>query len=113
MLVSEDVNECNGDHEQCDHLCTNVDGSYICSCDPGYELQSDNRTCEGFTEWLVDSYMHTVTCIIAVDVDECLTNNGGCTQTCDNIAGSYQCSCWDGYELGNDTHTCTGMYCTI
>ena len=44
--VNEDVNECNGDHV-CDHNCTNTNGSYICSCDPGYELQSDNRTCEG------------------------------------------------------------------
>ena len=43
-----DINECNGDHV-CDHECTNVDGSFICSCDPGYELLSDNRTCEGFT----------------------------------------------------------------
>ena len=54
----KDINECNGNHA-CDHNCTNVDGSYICSCDPGYELQSDSRSCEGFTEWLVDSYMQS------------------------------------------------------
>ena len=47
-----DINECNGDHE-CDHSCTNVDGSFICSCDPGYQLQSDRRTCEGFIVLLV------------------------------------------------------------
>ena len=46
-MLYKDVNECNGVHE-CDHDCTNVDGSYMCSCDPGYELQSDNKTCEGF-----------------------------------------------------------------
>ena len=46
-MLFKDVNECNGDHE-CDQNCTNVDGSYICSCDPGFELQSDNVTCEGF-----------------------------------------------------------------
>ena len=33
--------------------------------------------------------------VIVLDVDECLTDNGGCTQICDNIAGSYQCSYWD------------------
>ena len=43
-----DINECNGDHF-CDHNCINVEGSYICSCDPGYELQPDGRTCEGLT----------------------------------------------------------------
>ena len=46
-----------------------------------------------------------------VDVDECLTDNGGCTQTCNNIDGSYQCSCQDGYQLYSDNHTCIGMYC--
>ena len=46
-----------------------------------------------------------------VDVDECLTDNGGCTQTCNNIDGSYQCSCWDGYQLDSDNHTCTGQCC--
>ena len=34
----------------CDQNCTNVNGSFVCSCDPGYELQSDGRICEGFTE---------------------------------------------------------------
>ena len=43
------------------------------------------------------------------DINECQTDNGGCTQTCDNTDGSYQCSCWDGYELtSSDGHTCTG-----
>ena len=45
-LCYEDVNECNGDHE-CDHSCTNTEGAFECSCDPSYELQPDNRTCEG------------------------------------------------------------------
>ena len=48
FYIHADINECNGDHV-CDHDCTNVDGSFMCSCDPGYELLSDNRTCEGFT----------------------------------------------------------------
>ena len=40
----------------CDQDCTNVDGSYMCSCDPEYELQSDNRTCEGFIGYLMTMY---------------------------------------------------------
>ena len=47
LYPHKDINECNGNH-QCDHDCTNTNGSFICSCDPGYELQSDDRTCEGF-----------------------------------------------------------------
>jgi len=42
----KDVNECNGDHE-CDHDCMNTVGSFLCSCDNGYLLQPDGRTCEG------------------------------------------------------------------
>jgi len=55
---SKDINECNGDHE-CDHSCTNVDGSFICLCDPNYELQSDRRTCEGFIVLLVTGCIFT------------------------------------------------------
>ena len=43
-----------------------------------------------------------------LDINECQTDNGGCTQTCDNTDGSYHCSCWDGYELTGDSHSCTG-----
>ena len=46
LLCIEDVDECNGYHE-CDHNCANIEGDFECSCDPGYELQPDNRTCEG------------------------------------------------------------------
>ena len=52
-------------------------------------------------------------CIIVVsvctsDINECQTDNGGCTQTCSNTDGSYQCSCDKGYELTEDRHTCIG-----
>ena len=50
--------------------------------------------------------------IIFIDVDECLTDNGGCTHQCNNDIGSYNCSCWDGYELSSDNHTCIGK-CTF
>jgi len=42
----QDINECDGDHE-CDQVCTNTAGSFVCSCDSGYLLQADNSTCEG------------------------------------------------------------------
>lgn len=30
----------------CDQHCTNLKGSYQCSCDPGYNLKHDNHTCK-------------------------------------------------------------------
>ena len=50
---------------------------------------------------------------ILSDINECQTDNGGCTQTCRNTIGLYQCSCENGYELTSDTNTCVGMYCII
>ena len=44
-----DFDEYNGYH-LCVHNCTYMDGSYTYLCDPGYELQSDGGTLEGFTE---------------------------------------------------------------
>ena len=43
-----------------------------------------------------------------LDVNECLTGNGGCTHNCNNTVGSYQCYCEDGYKLNSDDHTCDG-----
>jgi len=49
-------------------------------------------------------------CFNYLDINECQTDNGGCTQTCGNTDGSYQCSCLNGYELNNDGYTCTGKF---
>ena len=43
-----------------------------------------------------------------VDVDECLVDKGGCSDTCTNTHGSYLCSCDQGYELMEDNVTCHG-----
>jgi hypothetical protein len=40
------------------------------------------------------------------DVDECATNNGGCSSTCTNSPGSFACSCPGDQGLGTDGKTC-------
>ena len=44
------------------------------------------------------------------DVDECSSDNGGCSQECNNTIGSYYCTCLDGFTLQADSHTCEGRY---
>lgn len=44
--------------------------------------------------------------VIYVDVDECLTNNGGCAHECVNMAGTYRCECHFGYTLHSNQHDC-------
>ncbi|KAK3851085.1 hypothetical protein Pcinc_042238 [Petrolisthes cinctipes] len=42
-----DINECKSDILACDHYCTNLPGSYTCTCQQHYTLQHyDNVTCK-------------------------------------------------------------------
>jgi len=38
------------------------------------------------------------------DIDECVQGLAGCSQNCNNTAGSYFCTCMDEFELGSDNH---------
>ena len=51
---------------------------------------------------------HTCTCIL-LDINECMENNGNCSQLCNNSIGSYQCDCEGRYTLDTDQLTCNGM----
>ena len=42
-----DVDECDDGNGGCSHNCTNIPGSYTCSCEEGYELLEDQQTCTG------------------------------------------------------------------
>ena len=42
-----DINECTEGIDDCSQICTDTDGSYICSCAPGYLLTNDSRGCDG------------------------------------------------------------------
>ena len=41
------MNECLDNNGGCDHNCTNTIGSFECSCQPGYDLDSDGLACVG------------------------------------------------------------------
>ena len=44
-----DINECAEGLDDCSELqiCANTDGGFTCPCVSGYQLVSDNKTCEG------------------------------------------------------------------
>ena len=47
------------------------------------------------------------------DVNECLNNNSGCNQGCNNTVGSFNCYCNEGYSLTVNGFLCEGMYISI
>ena len=42
-----DINECVEGADDCSQICTDTDGSYVCSCAPGYLLTNDSQGCDG------------------------------------------------------------------
>ncbi|GAB5357690.1 hypothetical protein AAMO2058_000396100 [Amorphochlora amoebiformis] len=61
-------------------------------CPPGSVMNDDGKTCN--------------------DIDECLTDNGGCEHFCNNFCMGYRCSCKPGYFLGEDGYSCHPIDCT-
>ncbi|XP_056135900.1 EGF-containing fibulin-like extracellular matrix protein 2 isoform X2 [Lampris incognitus] len=73
-----DVNECESSNP-CQQHCYNVMGSFICQCDAGYQLASDQLSCQDINECSFPSYM--------------------CQWQCVNQLGGYTCVCPEGYQL--------------
>ena len=46
-----DINECaDNDTNQCEMNCVNTEGSYVCSCNKGYEIAEDGFSCNDINE---------------------------------------------------------------
>lgn len=70
--ICRDIDECQVDNGGCEQRCQNNQGSYSCSCNNGYMLSDDKRTC--------------------LDIDECRGNQVCTSNTiCVNFAGGFIC----------------------
>ncbi|XP_070536040.1 fibrillin-2-like [Ptychodera flava] len=99
----EDVDECDEDIDECEHLCENNIGGYSCSCYDGFQLGPGGLDCN--------------------DIDECSLNLDCCVQECINLvpdendASGYTCNCTQGFELEDDgcgciaSVDCTNLEC--
>ena len=65
-----DKNECTN-KSLCEQDCSDTQGSYECTCNSGFQLNSDGISCD--------------------DIDECVVNEGGCSQGYRNTPGSFEC----------------------
>ncbi|XP_068726742.1 very low-density lipoprotein receptor-like isoform X2 [Montipora capricornis] len=82
-----DIDECKTFNGHCLHQCHDTKTGYYCSCNTGYELMDDRRSCK--------------------DINECDNDIPGlCSQVCHNTKGSFKCSCLEGYVLDPDGRKC-------
>ena len=102
-MLSVDINECDINNGGCQHICTNTNGSYNCSCRSGY--YQVNEFCYG--NW-VNIMTYQLIINFVTDINECVNNISGCNQYCNNTEGSYYCMCLDGYYVDDDGVTCLG-----
>ncbi|KAH8402834.1 hypothetical protein KR222_002263 [Zaprionus bogoriensis] len=99
----QDINECavvveassdsdHVPHRLCHQLCENTIGSYRCSCQVGYHLLDDLKSC------VPDRCQ---------DLDNPQLNRTRCAHQCEDLPnGGYACNCPEGYVLDNDLHNC-------
>ena len=48
LNLFSDIDECaDASLNNCEQECNNLDGTFMCTCRPGFTLRADRRTCEG------------------------------------------------------------------
>lgn len=75
------------DGHSCRHECQALPTGPKCSCAEGFELRSNDKSCE--------------------DINECL--DSPCAQMCENTWGSFQCSCFPNFMLHHNKRSCKAM----
>ncbi|WAR23702.1 MLP-like protein [Mya arenaria] len=122
-----DINECQTNVSVCEQDCVNTDGSFQCSCNSGYRLSGNRRSCSDTdydpclsadldcrntsgctlnlanvtTCFCEDGFELDATGLNCKDVNEC--NRGACQQVCSNTVGGFECSCYQGYRIDGKT----------
>ncbi|XP_054649007.1 fibulin-2 isoform X1 [Dunckerocampus dactyliophorus] len=113
----EDMDECliyQGNI--CDHRCVNTLGSFRCECFPGYVLQEDAFTCaqetvdenrlkEDDSQGVEPTLSFPPPTQPSVPLNPC-EGNGPCDQHCIPKGGRPLCSCFPGFSLMADEHSC-------
>lgn len=47
LIVTTEIDECFEGTHQCTQNCVNTIGSYVCTCNSGFIIDADRRTCDG------------------------------------------------------------------
>ena len=96
-----DIDECQISNGNCEQMCVNTIGSYMCNCSEGFMLNEDLFNCSGMISFCcADSVVMTSHVLYIVDIDECVEGSDSCdtNATCTNTIGNYTCMCNLGYS---------------
>ena len=64
VFFFSDIDECFDGAHNCSVICTNTEGSFICDCNIGYLLDTDEITCHGMQKSFVHTYAQCYTCTL-------------------------------------------------
>ncbi|WAR22475.1 FBN1-like protein, partial [Mya arenaria] len=85
--VCIDIDEC-ANYNSCEQSCINTEGSFICVCERGLQLdRTSSSACR--------------------DINECEDETHNCSQVCVNLYGGYRCECRTGFVLNEITGQCS------
>ena len=67
LMCPADIDECVNGNNTCalNATCTNTEGSYNCSCNPGYTGNGENCTSKGKSQFLSN---HLNICCVVMDI---------------------------------------------
>ncbi|XP_070548454.1 fibrillin-2-like isoform X9 [Ptychodera flava] len=128
-----DIDECSRyrSHGLCQQGCQNTLGGFRCSCNRGYGLNANRRTCSStaISRSRPSSVQVRLTAGVQIsgpmlsfgcsagtytnpiygwsrcsDINECV--NSGCAGGCLNAEGGFSCSCGDGFSMSPDHVSC-------
>ncbi|XP_060041921.1 latent-transforming growth factor beta-binding protein 4 isoform X2 [Erinaceus europaeus] len=129
-----DVDECSEEDLCQGGICTNTDGSFECVCPPGHRVGLDLASCQDVDECQeygtvicgaqrCENTPGSYRCVPACDPGYQPTPGGGCQDldecrnrsfcgahaVCQNLPGSFQCLCDQGYEGARDGRHCVDV----
>ena len=111
MYIS-DTNECS--KNPCEHICTNTIGFFNCSCNDGYVLDENGRSCNGTYACNYADYPQIFTNVhYCIDIDECLSGPCPSHFICNNMDGNYSCDCPSGTMKNGTDCVCKCLHVVI